>query len=306
MTGGLWKVNTVEFLLWEQTTRDTIDLKKIYIDVAGDIVSGVLLSQIIFWNLPNQEGKTKLRVNHEGKLWLAKGREDWWQECRLSSKQFDRSIKILEDKDIVITALKKFNGSPTKHIYLNLEVLVKRIEEVLLSETEGKMDITQKVKSNLTKGKNENSSKGKKDIPQKGKSLTETTTKITTETTQISSSEEAEVFKVYEESKNGKITVREKGKLKTFIETYTAELVLKAIDETVLKADKFNLAYVESCLKDWVDLEGYEKSKQAKKGAYGSKNTIQNKQSTFNNFKQRNYDFDDLKKKLLGWDKYEE
>lgn len=119
MTGGLWKVNTVEFLLWEQTTRDTIDLKKIYIDVAGDIVSGVLLSQIIFWNLPNQEGKTKLRVNHEGKLWLAKGREDWWQECRLSSKQFDRSIKILEDKDIVITALKKFNGSPTKHIYLN-------------------------------------------------------------------------------------------------------------------------------------------------------------------------------------------
>ena len=32
--------------------------------------------------------------------------------------------------------------------------------------------------------------------------------------------------------------------------------------------------------------------------------TIKEKVSTFNNYEQRPYDFDELEKKLLGWDKY--
>lgn len=172
------------FLLWEQSSRDTIDLKKVYIDVAGDLVTGVLLSQIIYWNLPNKEGCTKLRVKIDGDLWLAKGREDWWDECRISAKQFDRSIKILEDKKIVKTTLKKFDGAPMKHIYLDLDELTKQIDAILFpDDTEGEMDIPQKVNSIFPKGKNGYSPKGKNDITERVKSLTETTTEITTETT---------------------------------------------------------------------------------------------------------------------------
>lgn len=161
-------MTSFEFLQWEQTTRDTIDLKKIYIDVAGDLVTGVLLSQIIYWNLPNQEGKLKLRVKSDNELWLAKGREQWWDECRISAKQFDRSIKILEKKGIVTTKLKKFDGNPTKHIKLNLDVLIKNLQSVMNGN------------SNLPKGKKPTSLKGKNDIDSKVKSLTENTTKNTT------------------------------------------------------------------------------------------------------------------------------
>lgn len=159
-------MTSYEFLQWEQTTRDTIDLKKVYIDAAGDLVTGVLLSQIIYWNLPNQEGKTKLRIISNGELWLAKGREQWWDECRITPKQFDRSIKKLEKSGIVTTKIKKFDGNPTKHIKLNLNVLISSINNIL------------KGNSFLPKGKEPTSLKVKNDIDQTVKSLTENTTKI--------------------------------------------------------------------------------------------------------------------------------
>lgn len=209
-------MTNTEFLLWEQASRDTIDLKRIYIDIAGDLVTGVLLSQIIYWNLPNKEGKSKLRVWYEGKLWLAKGREDWWEECRISPKQFDRSIKILENKELIETALKKFNGSPTKHICLNINKLLEDATLIYNKQTEGKMDFDQRVKSNLTKGEKPIYPNSKMDSTEKLKSITKTTPKTTSKTT-----------------------------------------------------SKMNLGRVDN----------------------------------FNNFEQRTYDYDELEKKLLGWDK---
>ena len=37
-----------DFLAWEKASRDSIDFKKIYVDVAGDLIAGLLLSQIIY------------------------------------------------------------------------------------------------------------------------------------------------------------------------------------------------------------------------------------------------------------------
>lgn len=139
-----------EFIQYEKMSRDTIDVKRIYIDVAGDVVTGVLLSQIVFYYLPDNEGKTKLRVIHDNKLWIAKTREDWWEECRISPKQFDRSIKILEDKKIVTTKIMKFNGNPTKHIYLNLDVLINEIEKLNSAKN------SEYAKPNLPKGEKPN------------------------------------------------------------------------------------------------------------------------------------------------------
>jgi len=173
-------MNTNDFLFWEQNSRDTIDFKTIYVDVAGDIITGLLLSQIIYWNLPSKEGKTKLRVTIDGELWLAKGRSDWYSECRISEKQFDRSIKILQNKGIVTTKLKKFNGAPMKHIKLNVDILISEINKI---NSEGKMEFPQRVKSNLPKGQNGLYPKGKMDFNQKVNSLTENTAENITENT---------------------------------------------------------------------------------------------------------------------------
>lgn len=156
-----------EFLLWEQASQDTIDVKRAYVDLAGDLVAGVLLSQIIFWHLPGKEKDTKLRVIKKGKLWLAKGRNDWWEECRITAKQFDRAAEILEKVGVVEKARFRFDGSPTVHVRLITDKFMTLVNSI------------------LTKGKNPTSPKVKMELDQRGRSITEITTKSTTESTDL-------------------------------------------------------------------------------------------------------------------------
>jgi hypothetical protein len=104
------------FLLWEMRSRDCIKVKRCYIDVAADLEAGILLSQIIYWHLPDKEGEQKLTVQRDGHWWLAKAREDWWNECRLTPKQFDRAIRHLEKKHLVVAQVYKWHSANTKHI----------------------------------------------------------------------------------------------------------------------------------------------------------------------------------------------
>jgi hypothetical protein len=122
-------MNTMqEFLRWEERSRDVIDVKRCYIRIAGDLASGVLLSQIVYWFLPSKRtGNPRVTIDREGRNWLAKKRDEWWDECCISPKQFDRSIEVLESRGIVTTAVFKFQGSPTKHISLNFEPLIQLI-----------------------------------------------------------------------------------------------------------------------------------------------------------------------------------
>ncbi|WP_052210490.1 hypothetical protein [Thermoanaerobacter sp. YS13] len=163
---GLEMENKIEkFLEWEQMSRDTIDVKRIYVDIAGDLVTGILLSQIIYYFLPNRNGESKLRIIYEGKEWLAKRREDWWEECRITPKQFDRSIKILEEKGIVETKIMKFKGNPTKHIHLNIETLLNEIEKMFNKNSQNILNSeTDLVDTDETEEEQENSflPKGKK------------------------------------------------------------------------------------------------------------------------------------------------
>ena len=61
------------FLLWEHASRDAIMVKRVYIDMAGDVIAGLMLSQIVYWHLPNDEGKTRLRVEVDGIPLAGKG-----------------------------------------------------------------------------------------------------------------------------------------------------------------------------------------------------------------------------------------
>ncbi len=172
-----------DFLKWEETDRKAIRVKCSYIDIAGDLVAGVLLSQIIYWHLPSKQGNnTKLRVKKDGEMWLAKGREDWWDECRITARQFDRAINILIDKGIVEKKIYRFDGSPAVHIRLIPEGLMKHIKPIT-NAGQREMDISESVKSILTKGEYPPLQKCKNDINESVKTLTEITTEITTETT---------------------------------------------------------------------------------------------------------------------------
>jgi hypothetical protein len=134
----------LQFIRWEEASRDTIDVKRVYVHLAGDLVAGVLLSQIVFWFLPKKDGEEKLSVERDGRMWLAKSREAWWEECCVTPKQVDRCLAELESRRLIWTSIFRFNGLSIKHVSLNWAELIKQLAE-------GKSQFDERVKADSTK-----------------------------------------------------------------------------------------------------------------------------------------------------------
>lgn len=160
-----------EFIAWESATRDTIDFKKCYVDAAGgDLVAGLLLSQIVYWHLPSARAhESRLRVAKDGVKWLAKVRTDWWDECRISPKQFDRACSVLEERGLIVSAVMKFNNNPTKHIRIVWDVFMAKVEAAIWAEAQRQKD-KERGKSKLPDGGNGNYPLGNNEIPETGSS----------------------------------------------------------------------------------------------------------------------------------------
>ncbi len=140
------KYMTPEFTSWvqsEHANKNVFLVKCLYVDMAGDLIAGLLLSQILYWFTPSsksdEKGKLflvkKLQCVKEfnkstGKEYcLAKNRESWWDECRIKARQYDRAIKILVGKKIVRVKNFKFNNQSTPHIFLNQKTFIKLYNE---------------------------------------------------------------------------------------------------------------------------------------------------------------------------------
>lgn len=99
--------------------------------------------------------------------------------------------------------------------------------------------------------------------------------------------------------------------LEKWIDTYkfSLEVIYKACDICFERLNRADFRYIDGILSNWfknniktlqdIELKDKDKSKinykSIDKGTTKSKNQ-------FNNFEQRSYDFDDLERKLLGWD----
>ncbi|WP_165847689.1 hypothetical protein [Ammonifex thiophilus] len=116
------------FSRWKEADGDLIRVRKVCIDVTGDLVAGILLSRIIDRYLSGES--KELKPGRDGELWLVKGREEWWEECRITPKQFDRAVALLEQKGIVEKKVFKFNGVPTVHVRFIPEAFLRLLSEV--------------------------------------------------------------------------------------------------------------------------------------------------------------------------------
>jgi len=158
--------NFSEFLAWERASRDCIDFKTIYVDMTGDLCAGLLLSQIIFWHLPDRNGRSKLRVRTaDGRLWLVKACADWWPEIRLTEKQARRALRILKEKGLVDTEIHRFAGTPKTHIHLRQDAFLtcwreatKTAHDLVESRLalEGKSEMPEEAELNCPGGQNHN------------------------------------------------------------------------------------------------------------------------------------------------------
>ena len=145
-----------------------------YIDISEDLIAGTLLSQIMYWFSKDKSGNRKVKIYKDGYYWLAKGRNDWADEIRISSKQYDNAIKKLKKKGFVETKLYKFESVPTTHIRPIYDSINKEIEKWKCAVAE---EISQDVDLNLPKGEIGIYPNGKTEFTQRDNSITETTNK---------------------------------------------------------------------------------------------------------------------------------
>lgn len=97
----------------------------------------------------------------------------------------------------------------------------------------------------------------------------------------------------YIENITGNSTVINQSALRLAVKKHEYKYVLKAIDRAI-EANKLDMKYINGILKNW-SKEGYPKEGNNVKISY------KQKVDTFNDYQQRQYDFEDLEKKLLGW-----
>jgi len=116
--------------------QEKVLVHRSFIRITGDLVSGVLLSQIYYWCFPYQDEngvwKSRLRVrikDGDGHIqrWLAKSDKDWEEEIGVTEKQAERARSLLEAKNLIITTRKRFGGKTVMHIRLNLPVLEEKL-----------------------------------------------------------------------------------------------------------------------------------------------------------------------------------
>ncbi|WP_261797482.1 DnaD domain-containing protein [Bacillus sp. COPE52] len=255
----------------ETFARSGYMVRLAYVDIAEDLIAGILLGQIVYWYMPNEQGKNKLRVRKNGEFWLAKGREDWKTEIRITPKQYDRAIKILINKGFVEVQKFKFNGAPTNHIKLNIS------------------EVTQRVKSILTFGENPNYPLGEMEFNETVTSLTEITTENTTK--KVSSSN---IFAFYENN-FGILNPFVADSITQWANDTSEELVQAAMERALKQQKKWN--YAEGILKQWAnkniktldDVEALEAEYQRNKGA---KNNAESGGSNTNRYSQKGeYDY---------------
>ena len=171
-----------------------------YVDIAGDMIAGALLSQILYWFGADRNGRPRARIQKDGHLWIAKARGDWWQEIRITPKQYDRAAKILRDMGFIELRTMKFAGNPTTHIRIISETLNKAIEDWKREQARehmererqklaavgylpfGNNEFDQTATASFTNGQQGYYPTGNVDLPHEGISLTENTTETTKET----------------------------------------------------------------------------------------------------------------------------
>jgi hypothetical protein len=161
-----------------------------YVDIAGDLIAGALMGQILYWFGQGKDGRSRARIVKDGHLWIAKTRADWWDEIRISPKQYDRAAKILKDRGFIELRTFKFNGNPTTHIRIVPEAINAALDAWKLEQVKtmltireqpaapgfsplGNNELPEAAITSLPEAEQGHSPAGNMETPESGTSLTE-------------------------------------------------------------------------------------------------------------------------------------
>jgi len=119
------------FIKAEAESRDTIDVKRVYVVMCGgNFADAVMLSQIVYWNLPDKDGRSKLRVKKDGKEWIAKTNKDWYDEIAMTEQVAGRARRRLVKLGFIESKVYRFSGLATSHIRIRWDNFIKAHDAV--------------------------------------------------------------------------------------------------------------------------------------------------------------------------------
>lgn len=88
-----------------QAGAGCMHLKLVYVDMAGDLIAGILLNQIVYWLTTDEYEASGVRVQegeHPWDFWVAKNENDWWAEARLSAEQVRQALGVLIERELIV------------------------------------------------------------------------------------------------------------------------------------------------------------------------------------------------------------
>lgn len=155
----------LKFIEEEIGQKNLIAFPREFINYTGNLDSAIFLSQLLYWS--------DRAVRFDGAVY--KKYEDWHKEIGLSEYEIKRSVRVLREKGILETKLKKAHNAPTLHYYLDSKKFESSFQEFLRNQ---KIEVCEEINEKVN---NENQSNLGIDSEENSDSLTDTTTEITTE-----------------------------------------------------------------------------------------------------------------------------
>lgn len=121
-----------QIIALEQSDHKYVRAKKIYIDMAGDLIAGIVLSEIVYWHTPGKGGKQRLRaIEGQSDKWLACRRQSWWERARITARQFDRALDKLVQVGLIIREHFDYKGQSTLHVRISWDVFEELYNKLL-------------------------------------------------------------------------------------------------------------------------------------------------------------------------------
>lgn len=114
-----------------------------FVRYTGSLDCAVFLSQIIYWTGRSEDG------------WFYKSYTEWETELCLSEYEIRKNCRLLKNKGILITKLKKVNGAPVVHYRLNetvfSESILKFLKNPICKDSESNPELLKNaIRTNLT------------------------------------------------------------------------------------------------------------------------------------------------------------
>src|SRR5882672_147144 len=117
-----WR-SSIRLLVEDKMDKRSVVLIPKFVAVGGDLVVGLLLSQIYWWETHGNKGKNKKFVERDGFRWVAKTCQQIQNETGLTKHRQLRASSVLKGLGLIETRVMKHNGIPMNHWRLNHERL---------------------------------------------------------------------------------------------------------------------------------------------------------------------------------------